>query len=196
MLALMRMSGYIASASAAEDKRRHILVPTEKLRATHRDRWESVAAALREVRPDAAAAINLDDPEFVAAYVRITADHFLAGFRMVEVAPDMELFIERNGGLMVLFSILLAGKSDDTVPPKQPVAVSISAIANRFGVSRVHVRTLLRDAEEAGLIRREDAGHVVVLPRLAEAAEIFLATALLFVAMCAHEAHDEVYGRK
>jgi len=36
----------------------------------------------------------------------------------------------------------------------------------------------------------------VVLPRLAEAAEIFLATALLFVATCAHEAHDEVYGRK
>ena len=42
MLALMRMSGHIASASAAEDKRRHILVPTEKLRAAHRDRWECV----------------------------------------------------------------------------------------------------------------------------------------------------------
>ena len=51
MLALMRMSGHIASASAAEDKRRHILVPTEKLRAAHRDRWEYVVAALRDIRP-------------------------------------------------------------------------------------------------------------------------------------------------
>jgi hypothetical protein len=146
------------------------------------------------VEPDAVAAFNLDDPEFVAAYVRITAEHFLAGFRFIDVAPDMELFIDRNAGLMVLFTILLAGKADDTVPPRRPVPLSISAIANRFGVSRPHVRALLRDAEEGGLIRRDDAGHVAVLPRLAEAAESFIAVALLFVAMCAREAHAEVYG--
>ena len=121
MLALMRMSGHIASASAADDKRRHILVPTEKLRAAHRDRWECVVArcvrsALTPQRPSIS-----DEPEFVAAYVRVTADHFLAGFRMTEMAPDMELFLDRNAGLMVLFSILLAGKSDDTVPPRRPV---------------------------------------------------------------------------
>ena len=53
------------------------------------------------------------------------------------------------------------------------------------------MRALLRDAEDAGLIQREDAGHFTVLPRLAEAAEIFFAAALLFVAMCAYEARDE-----
>jgi DNA-binding GntR family transcriptional regulator len=93
---------------------------------------------------------------------------------------------------MVLFSILLAGTDDDAVPPRRPVPLSISALANRFGVSRPHVRALLRDAEDAGLIQREDAGHVTVLPRLAEAAEIFFAAALLFVATCAYEARDEV----
>ena len=148
MLALMRMSGHIASASAAEDKRRHILVPTESC-APRIATAGSVVAGLREVRPDAAAAFDLDDPEFVAAYVRVTADHFLAGFRLIEVAPDMELFLDRNAGLMVLFSTLLAGNSDDTVPPRRPVPLSISALANRFGVSRPHVRTLLRDAEDA-----------------------------------------------
>jgi hypothetical protein len=106
----------------------------------------------------------------------------------------MELFLDRNAGLMVLFTILLAGTGGDTMPPRRPAPLSISAIASRFGVSRPHVRTLLRDAEDAGLIRREDAGHVTVLPRLAEAVEIFFATALLFVAMCAHDAHEEVYG--
>ena len=97
----------------------------------------------------------------------MTSEHFLRGFRLIEVAPDMELFLDRNAGLMILFSILLAGKNDDTIPPRRPVPFSISAIANRFGVSRVHVRTLLRDAEAEGLIRRESPGgsHVVVLPR-------------------------------
>lgn len=196
VLALMRMSGHIASASAAEDKRRHILVPTEKLRAAHRDRWEYVVAALRDIDPAMADAFALDDPEFVAAYVRMTSEHFLRGFRLIEVAPDMELFLDRNAGLMILFSILLAGKNDDTIPPRRPVPFSISAIANRFGVSRVHVRTLLRDAEAEGLIRREGPGgsHVVVLPGLAEASEVFFATAFLFLALCAREARDEVRG--
>ena len=123
VLALMRMSGHIASASAAEDKRRHILVPTEKLRAAHRDRWEYVVAALRDIDPAMAEAFALDDPEFVAAYVRTTSEHFLRGFRLVEVAPDMELFLDRNAGLMILFSILLAGKDDDTIPPSSSGAV-------------------------------------------------------------------------
>src|SRR5437879_10057900 len=42
MVAMMRMAGYIASAPAPNDRRRNILVPTEKLRAAHRDRWKSV----------------------------------------------------------------------------------------------------------------------------------------------------------
>src|SRR5258708_6883032 len=39
MLVLMRMFGYIASARAPDDRRRHILVPTERLRESHRARW-------------------------------------------------------------------------------------------------------------------------------------------------------------
>lgn len=192
MLALMRMSGYIASASAPEDRRRHILVPTERLHAAHRDRWECVVAALREIHPEAAAAFALDDPEFVAAYVRLTAAHFIGGFRLKRGAPEMELFVDRNAGLMVLFSILLAGEADD-VPPRRPVQISISGLASRFGVSRVHVRTLLRDAEAQGLIARADTGGAVQLkPHFADTVARFFANALLYVAFCALQAREEV----
>ena len=85
MLALMRMSGHIASASAPEDRRRHILVPTEKLRAAHRDRWEHVAATLREGRPDAAACSR----STIGIRRRLCAPHrrsFLGGLRIVDLA--------------------------------------------------------------------------------------------------------------
>jgi hypothetical protein len=198
MLALMRMAGYIASASSPDDKRRHILVPTEKLRALHRDRWQHVQAALREVRPDAADAFALDDPEFVAAYVRHTSREYLGGFRMVEVAPEMELFIDRNAGLLVLLSIVLAGDDDDRFPPARPVPVSLSALSHRFGVSRAHVRTLLKDAEAVGLIERAGArdGLVTIKPQLAEAVEMAFASALLFVADCAFKAKAEAQRTK
>ncbi len=193
MLALMRMSGYIASASAPVDRRRHIVVPTERLRAAHRDRWVRVVASLREIHPEAAAAFALDDPEFIAAYVRASADHFLGGFRLNHNAAAMELFVERNAGLMVLFSIVLAGKTDDTVPPSRPVPVSISGIASRFGVSRAHVRTLLRDAEAQGLIERsEQDGSVLLKPHFAVAVCNFFANSLLYVAHCVLQARDEV----
>src|SRR4030095_4646933 len=79
MLNLMRMTGHVASASAADDRRRHVLVPTEKLREAHRVRWSRVAQALRVIRPDAAAAFALGNPEFEAAYVRHSAGYWLAG---------------------------------------------------------------------------------------------------------------------
>jgi DNA-binding GntR family transcriptional regulator len=76
----------------------------------------------------------------------------------------------------------------------RPIALSISALAGRFGVSRVHVRTLLRDAEAAGLIERtgEDSNRIMIRPELANAARIFFASMILFVAHCAVEAREEV----
>ena len=69
--------------------------------------------------------------------------------------------------MMILFSMILAGEANDAIPPMRPLQISISALAQRFGVSRVHVRTLLRDAEAAGLIERtsERRGHIVIWPR-------------------------------
>jgi DNA-binding MarR family transcriptional regulator len=193
MVAMMRMAGYITSAPAPDDRRRHILVPTEKLRLAHRDRWTCVAETVRVVMPDAADAFALGDTEFEAAYIRRTAGYFLDGFRIIDVAPELQLFLDRNAGVMILFSMMLAGETADTIPPTRPIALSISGIAGRFGVSRVHVRTLLRDAETAGLIERtgENSGSIMIRPELANAARIFFASMILFVAHCAVEARAE-----
>ncbi len=193
MVAMMRMAGYIASAPAPDDRRRNILVPTEKLRLAHRDRWTFVAEAVRVVNPAAAAAFTIGDAEFEAAYVRRTAGYFLDGMRPVDVAPELGLFFDRNAGMMILFSLLLAGEPDDTIPPARPVAISISALAGRFGVSRIHVRTLLRDAQAARLIERngENSSLIVIRPELANAARTFIASMILFAAYCAAEARED-----
>jgi hypothetical protein len=193
MLALMRVAGYIESAHAPDDRRRRILVPTERLRETHRERWRGVAEAVRQVRPETAAAFDLGNPEFEAAYVRYTADYFVNGMRVIDVAPELMLFTDRNAGMMILFNLLLSGEPGDTIPPQRPVQISISALASRFGVSRVHVRTLFREAEAAGLIERTES-HLTFKPALIEACVNFVATALLFVGYCAVQAAAETKG--
>ena len=77
-------------------------------------------------------------------------DHYRTGVRLLQFAPELRVFAERNGGLMILFSLVIAADLDDTMPPTRPVRVSISELARRFSVSRVHVGRLLRDAEAEG----------------------------------------------
>jgi hypothetical protein len=187
MLNLMRMTGHVASASAADDRRRHVLVPTEKLREAHRVRWSRVAEALRVVRPDAAAAFALGNPEFEAAYVRHSAGYWLAGLRMIDIAPEMQLFLDRNGGLMILLSIILSGEAREGELPDGPIPITISGLSSRFGISRVHVRTMLRDAEAAGYIARtgEGGSHVVLRPELLDAIRTFFAAVILYISHCA-----------
>jgi hypothetical protein len=189
VLTMMRVAGYLSGATAAEDRRKHVLVPTERLRAAHRERWVRIARAMRPVLPEAAAVFRLGDPEFEAAFVRLTSSYFIEGTRLVDAAPQLTLFVERNAGLVILFDILSTAGSDDTFPSMRPVSLSISALARRFSVSRAHVRTLLRDAEAAGLIERSgDGTRVAIRPDLVEALKNFFAFSLVFVARCALEA--------
>ena len=107
----------------------------------------------------------------------------------------MRLFVDRNAGIMLLSSLLLAGDADDIYPPTLPVPVSSSALSRRFGVSRAHVRRLLQDAESQGLLERLDGDRVRLLPRLRQGASDFMALQFLLVADCAQGALADI-GRE
>jgi hypothetical protein len=190
MLALMRAAGLFAAAPNL-DRRRRPLVPTEKLFALHRERWTAHLRPMRYVIPEAESWLaSLDDPSFVRAFAVALSERFVAGMRIIVHAPLLESFIERNAGLMVLFSLVLSGPADGPFPPTGPVGLSINALASKFSVSRKHVLTQLRDAEELGLLVRGGPANneVVFLPPGREALENFLGTMFLYFAQSAEEA--------
>ena len=89
---------------------------------------------------------------------------------------------------MILLSIILSGDAaehDDL--PTGPIPITLSGLSSRFGISRVHVRTMLRDAETAGYIERtgEGGGHVVLRPELLDAIRTFFAAVVLYISHCA-----------
>jgi hypothetical protein len=194
LIAVMRLFGYIEPAPDAADRRVRRLVPTEKLIVSYRERWERVMPALGRIRPQGDAALAaIPRIEFVSALVRQFTEHFLAGIRIMDHSPELTLFTDRNAGLMVVFSVLL-DSCDDGFTPTRPVTVSISALSRRFGVSRVHVRKMLRDAAAEGFIARPngDDGPIVVQPRLTQATHAFFATVFLFNAHCISAALAEI----
>nr|WP_316225263.1 hypothetical protein [Bradyrhizobium sp. SZCCHNS3052] len=184
MLALMRATGLVASASNL-DRRRRPLVPTDKLIALHRERWGVQFDAMSAVLPAAVAyRAALNDPAFVKSFVLELGRRFIAGVRILDGAPELEPFAERTAGMVILFSLAQGAGPDQPFPPDGPVPFSINGLATRFSVSRKHVLTLLRDAEEKRLlIRSTDA--ITILPLGREAIERMLATMFLYMAECA-----------
>ena len=189
MLTLMRTAGFFRTAPHA-DRRRRLLVPTEKLIALQRERWAAHLEAMRLVMPKAERYCGaLGDEIFVGAFVISLVEKFIAGFRVLDHAPALEMFAERNAGVVILFSLALAGPADGPFPPTAPVPLSINALATMFSVSRKHVLTLLRDAEAQGLLARGGPvkDEITLLPRAREGLEMLFATMFLFLAQCAED---------
>jgi hypothetical protein len=193
MLMLMRLFGHLAPASNAADRRLRRLVPTDRLLALHRERNRRLFRAIAMVLPECAEAFAAQShPDFTTLFVCRYCEQLLAGFRLIDVAPDMRLFLDHNAGLMILCSMILAGEADDAYPPARPVPVSASALSRRFGVSRAHVRRLLQAAENDGLLERHGADRVRLLPRLAHASQDVMAAHFLLAAACAQDAYADI----
>ncbi len=175
MLALMQVSGFVAPAPAAVDMRVRRLVPTEKLKAVQRERAAGQLEALALLEPKAQEALRrLGDPTFERGLALQFAGFFLSGFRLLKHAPELTLFADRSTGMVLLYHLMLQGWED----PESPVDLSIADLSRRYGVSRAHIIRLLREAEEAELIRR-DGNRLTVTLRCREAAADFNATMML-----------------
>lgn len=191
LIALMRAGGLL-TAAPDPDRRRRLLVPTEKLLALHRARWGLHFESMHGLVPQAAdylAAVR-SDPAFTEAFAIALGRRFVAGLRVLDHAPDLETFAERNAGFVILFSLALSGNASEGFPSEGPVQLSINALARNFSVSRKHVLSLLRDAELKHLLMRSGAANneVRLLPRGREAMETMFATMFLYLAQCADEA--------
>ena len=107
--------------------------------------------------PEGAEALaELRSPDFLTRFVSHVARLYLSGFYYVDHVPEMKLFFERNAGVVILFSIMLSGETADSFPPRGPVAISFTTLARQFGVSRSHVRRMVQEAINAGLLERDD----------------------------------------
>ncbi|WP_238120545.1 MULTISPECIES: MarR family transcriptional regulator [unclassified Xanthobacter] len=182
MLALMRWGGYLAPVEEGGDRRSKPLAPTARMLALHRQRWVSQFQAISQIDPQVATVVaRLDDPAFFNRLAIALGDSFRSGFRVLDHAPLLADLADRDSGLMVLLSLHVAQASAQPSP-------SIADLARRFHVSRAHVLQLLKDAQAAGLVERDEGGGGGVLTALGHdaLADFFAATFALLA--CAAKA--------
>lgn len=187
MLLLMRYAGYLTPAPDAGSERTHRLVPTARMFESQGQRLACHLRAMSILLTEGADGLaHLRRQDFIGEMARQFGESFRAGFRILDTSPALYPLAERNAGLMILFSLFLASDAMPRMTSPAPAAISIAALARRFGVSRPHVLKLLRDAEALGFVARGGANgeQILVQPALAEAIQDFIATVFLFLARC------------
>lgn len=189
IVGLMRATGYLAPV-ASGDRRERRLAPTERLMSGQWERWRCVLGALAHIRPHAKLCLDaMGDPAFDRSLVSDLFDHYQAGFRLVGAnVAELSMIGQRKAAIMILFSLFAVRRPRG--PGEEVAELSVSELARRFQVSRTHVISVLRDAEEQGLLRRgrNEGDPLLVLPPLVEGVGKFLASSFLLMDHCSRRA--------
>lgn len=189
MLLMMRAGGFLERA-AESDRHVHRYVPTAKLIELHRSRHRQVLSALdilRGHKDDLTRICGSHEDACYSRYVVASGLAFVAGYRIVDAAPELRKIVDRDAGLPLMMCVLLASPDYAALVSEEMRPGSVAGLARRFSVTRIHVRSVLRDAESAGfLIRHGDTEPVTALPALIGAMEDFFASAFVMGETCAH----------
>lgn len=182
-LNIMRFAGYLRVAADTADRRRTVLVPTEKLTALRRERWARHLRAMALVMPEARQALALwDRPWFDAAFLREIVEGYRKGFRFIAHVPRLETYFEQQGGTITLMQLIAASGG----PSRGVAPLTISDLSSRFWVSRAQVRQVLTCAAADGLIDRAPGSRdpIAVLPALHDEMNRFFAASFVYCAQC------------
>lgn len=196
IVARMCDSGLMEAVPAPTDRRKKLLVPTEALIAHDLEMLAAIAVPC---------AILGEHPAFDLAMARdrvLQRAHRIASvaafgeaLMMLVQHPEMMLFFHRDSGYIVLLSLL---QSALTSPSGTVSTVAYQEIGDRFGVSRGHVRNLVEDAEQAGLMRIVAVGGagVELLPALMDKHDRYFADCTVIVEQRFLEAYDMVHAAR
>jgi hypothetical protein len=159
------------------DRRFRILTPTARMLSLDQDWLSAHYQPLHVMFPDPGYALPVRrDPAFQREQRLVATGFFALAAQILAGNPAMMLFLSRDVGVMVLIKLIqMMGDRQ-----RSPEGLSYSDLGARFGVSRTHVRGLLQDAEQAGLVSLSGRGGrlVELKPAILEAFDRFVAESM------------------
>lgn len=157
---------YLEQRVSEKDRRVRLLRPTDKLRAHDRAWLAAHYAPLTVLYPQYDyEPIMRCTPQFHRAYRRISVRFMAVGAEELLAVPEAMLFFRRAAGYPIIATLLRSAMEHADDPH---AAVPYVELGDQFGVSRTHVRGLLAESEQAGLLKLHGRGgrKVTVLPRM------------------------------
>lgn len=166
LLLYMRYLGYVEPAPKQRGEPTPY-VPTARFLVSWRKHIQAALDSITLVEPELARLVDrLHEAPIFNAFVRWEGEGLLEAARTFGVnRPFTRVFMNRHAGSQMVWVLLVADTSG-VFPPHALTAPSISDMAKRFSVSRMHFKRLLRDAETEGLISYQPGNMILFEPRL------------------------------
>ncbi len=191
MLAYLQFIGLIRSAPKSGDGRLRHYEPTAGLITLFRARFRRELTILAELAPDMTRTLaRWDEPGVFESFVSAHGQFMNASFMTYDAeASNLDVFSHRNAGLIILGQVVTAAhRPGDAFPPPGPAVLNISDIARKSGVSRAHVRGVLKAGEAKGFLAPRPDGATAFSPELRHNIEHLMAAYTLSLGWCARDA--------
>jgi hypothetical protein len=179
LLQFLQHIGYVEASPESRHREATQYIATPTFLSTWQTHLRAALLAAALVEPAIFTLIDrMDQPGVFEGFLRIQASrlHRLSQ-GMVEAPPFQRIFLHRYAGLQIISMLLVSGDHRD-FPPAEPLPISLKLTAARFGVSYMHVRRLLHDAVQEGLLHYEATGTVTLTEDTRETIRFFYAVQL------------------
>ena len=164
LVARLREVGFLEQHRAPTDGRVRLLATTDKLRAHHSEWLAAHYVPLATIYPDHDyRAVLSRDRAIHLLHCRSCPPFIPVSARLMMTLPDTMLFFSHAAGPLIQYTVLKAAM--DAGDPN--AAIPYMEAADRFGVSRTHIRNLMSAAQSAGLVKIVGRGghSIEILPR-------------------------------
>jgi hypothetical protein len=169
--------GYLEARPSQRDGRVRILTPTAKMISLDQDWLTALYRPLQVMFPDPGYLQVIErDPVFQRAQRLVALGFSAHGSQIMAGNPAIMLFMNRDAGITILIKLV---QMLDAAGGNAVEKLSYTDIGALFGVSRTHVRTILQDAERAGLVALSgQGGRVELKPAVLQAFDRFIADSM------------------
>ncbi|GLS30998.1 hypothetical protein SAMN04488498_11473 [Mesorhizobium albiziae] len=171
---LLERIGLVKRVENQEDRRALHIVPTELLIEGARDIVRVSLTSADTLFPLRNYSALIDDRDFLESLFAASLHSLLNRSSLISSISSSHLFAASDGGAILLFKLMsMDGASAD----ERVVEFPFDEIGPLFGVSRTHIRRLMKKAEAEGLVRLlQDGGRQVqILPQLQDVFESIVA---------------------
>ncbi len=184
LVARLREVGFLAQDRAPGDGRVRLLATTSKLRAHHTEWLAAHYVPLATQYPDHDyGPVLARNRAFHALHCSTCLPFTPVSARLMMTLPETMLFFSHAAGPLIQNALLMTAMNSDD--PNS--TINYAEAADRFGVSRTHVRNLMNSAQSAGLVRIVGRGghSIEILPKFWASYDRGLAVGMYL--------HDAVY---
>jgi AraC-like DNA-binding protein len=162
ILIYLQYLNFVKSVGPAPGQLAKVYEPTPKLMQAWRSHLRAALEAACELEPAAQLVVDrFGEREIFERFTRLHIEGLLAAAAASgQGHPFQQVFMHRNAGNQVIWSLLTA-VDDDDCPPAGLIPVNRPDLARRFAVSRPHLKRLFAAAEAQGGLVSSDQGVVL-----------------------------------